>query len=167
MPNKCFKCGEPGHRLSNCHSKNLNLVEAEVGEAEVNDIEDEDDEESLELEVDKGELLNCIVQKKLLVSKFEKDNQHNKIFRTHGTINDKACNVIIDSGSNENIVSKAWVDLMGLSTKKHPATYRIGWIKKGTEMGVIKGCRVPFAIGKIYKSDVVFDVVDINGAIFY
>ena len=117
MPSKCFKCGEPGHRSNDCHFKNLNLVEAEVGEAEVNDIEDESDEEALGLEVDEGELLNCIVQKILLVPKFEEDNQCNKIFRTRGTINDKVCNVIIDNGSSENIVSKALVDVMGLSTE--------------------------------------------------
>lgn len=40
--------------------------------------------------------------------------------------------MIIDS-SSKNIVFKALVDEMGLSMKKHPAPYRIRWIKKGTK----------------------------------
>ncbi|KAH9753570.1 hypothetical protein KPL71_015115 [Citrus sinensis] len=103
-------------------NKQKTWPEAEVGEAEVNDIEDESDEEALGLEVDEGELLNCIVQKILLVPKFEEDNQCNKIFRTRGTINDKVCNVIIDNGSSENIVSKALVDW-----------YHQIWIRPGDE----------------------------------
>ena len=75
-----LKCREPRHRSSDCSYKNLNLVEAEVGEAEVNNVNDGDDGEALELEAYEGELLNCIVQKILLVLKFEEDNQHNKIF---------------------------------------------------------------------------------------
>lgn len=38
----------------------------------MNDVGDEDDKEVLELEANEGELLNCIVQKILLASKFEK-----------------------------------------------------------------------------------------------
>ena len=139
MPNKCFKCGEPGHRSSGCCFKNLNLVEAEASEEEVNDVEDIYDEEVLELKADDGELLNYIVQKNLLALKFEDDNQHNKI-----------------------IISKALVDVIRFSTEKHPSPYRIGWIKKGTEMRVIEVCRVPFSIGKIYKRDVMCDVVDMD-----
>ena len=86
----------------------------------MNEVEDEGDEEALELKTDEGELLNCIVQKILLALKFEEDNHRNKNFRIRGTINDKVCNVIIDSGSSENIVSKALVDVIGLSIEKHP-----------------------------------------------
>lgn len=75
------------------------------------------------MEVGEGKLLNCIMQKILLAPKFEKDNQRNKIFRTCGNINNKVCNMIIDSGSNEKIVLKMLVDVMGLSMEKHPVPY--------------------------------------------
>lgn len=65
------------------------------------------------------------MQNILLVPKFEKDNQHNKIFITRGTINDKVCNMIIDSGNSKNIVSKALIIVMGLLMEKHPTSYRI------------------------------------------
>lgn len=76
------------------------------------------------------------MQKILLASKFKENIQRNKIFRTRGTINNKLCNMIIDSGGNENIVSKVLVDVIGLSTEIHPILYRIGYIKKGAETRV-------------------------------
>ena len=88
-------------------------------------VEDEDDEQALELEADEGETLNCTAQKILLVPKYEEDNQFNKIFRTRGTINDKMCNMIIDSYSSEKIVPKALVDMMGLSIEKILIPYKI------------------------------------------
>lgn len=60
-----------------------------------------------------------------MAPRFEKDSQRNKIFKTCGTINDKVCNMIIDSESSENIVLKELVDVIRLSTEKHLAPYRI------------------------------------------
>lgn len=126
MLNKCLKCREPRHRSNDCRLKNLNLVKAEAGDAKVNNVvKDMDDEEALELEADDREFLNFILQKIFLALRFEKDSQRNKIFKTRGTINDKVCNMIIDSGSSENIVLKELVDVTRISTEKHLAPYRI------------------------------------------
>lgn len=47
MLNKCLKCGGPRHTSNDCCLKNLNLVEAEAGDAEVNNVvKDGDDEEA-------------------------------------------------------------------------------------------------------------------------
>lgn len=67
-------------------------------------------------------MLSCIVQKILLALKFKEDNQHNKIFRIRGIINDKVCKMIIDSNSSENIVLKMLLDVMGLLIKKKSCT---------------------------------------------
>lgn len=58
---KCLKCRESGHQLSDCHIKNLNLVEAKVDGIEVNVAKDRDDKWALELEVDEGYMVNCNV----------------------------------------------------------------------------------------------------------
>lgn len=90
----------------------------------------------MELEADEGETLNCTAQKNLLVLKYEEDNQFNKIFRTCGTINDKMCNMIIESCSSEKTISKALFDMVGLSIEKkikNLILYRIWWIKKRTK----------------------------------
>ncbi|KAJ4728607.1 RNA-directed DNA polymerase [Melia azedarach] len=129
--------------------------------------EDEDDyyDDGEEVDVvdgDEGEAVCCIVQKLLLTPKREEETQRNKIFRTRGTIKNKVCKVIIDSGSSENIVSKALVNALNLPIEKHPSPYKIGWIKKGTETHVTEVCKLPFSIDKFYKTDVLCDVVDMD-----
>ena len=70
--------------------------------------------------------------------------------------------MIIDSSNSENIVSKALVNALNLPTEKHPSPYKIGWIKKETEARVTEVCKLPFSIGKFYKTDVLCDVVNMD-----
>lgn len=48
------------------------------------------------------------------------------------TVKGKMCDVIIDSGSCENVVSKALVKALQLSTVAHTSPYKIGCIEKDT-----------------------------------
>lgn len=52
------------------------------------------------------------------------------IFKICDSINNKVFNMIIDSGSSKNIVSKALINIIRLSTQKHVAPYKIWLIKK-------------------------------------
>ncbi|KAL5548134.1 hypothetical protein UlMin_003365 [Ulmus minor] len=91
----------------------------------------------------------------------EKDLQRHNIFKTRCTVSQRVCDLIIDSGSSENIVSKTMVDKLKLSTQLHPSPYRIGCIKDVGETKVTEQCRIPFSIGK-YKDEVLCDVVDMD-----
>jgi hypothetical protein len=55
-------------------------------------------------EGDEGEFVNCIIQRVLFALKLEEPTQRHNIFKTRCTINQKVCNLIINSGSCENIV---------------------------------------------------------------
>lgn len=44
----------------------------------------------------------------------------------------KVCEVIVDSGSWENVVSKKLVKAISLSIEHYPKPYKVGWIKKGS-----------------------------------
>ena len=103
-----------------------------------------------------------MIQRLLLTPRVEYGDLRNEIFRARCTISKRVCDLIIDSGSVENIASKSSVTKLGLKTEKHPSLYKIGWIKKGTETLVTQQCRVTFSMGKCYVDEVVCDVVAID-----
>ena len=66
----------------------------------------------------------------------------------------KVCQVIIDSGNCENMVSKEMVDKLKLCCETHPHPYRITWFKKGNESIINKRCLIKFSISKTCKDEV-------------
>ena len=84
------------------------------------------------------------------------------IFRTRCTSGGKVCQIIIDGGSCENMVSREMVEKLGLQCEKHPHPYRIAWFKKGNEVTIDKRCLVKFTIGKFYKDEIWCDVIPMD-----
>ncbi|KAH9311555.1 hypothetical protein KI387_026590, partial [Taxus chinensis] len=139
-----------GHRAFECphtytHDKRqgdaprVNLVEAEQVE----------DEQDLEIPPDVGETL--MIKRMMIAPRKEVKGDawlRTNIFRTRCTSGGKVCNVIIDGGSCENMVSNEMVDKLGLHCEKNPNPYRIAWFKKGNEVTVDKRCLISFSIGK-------------------
>jgi hypothetical protein len=50
------------------------------------------------------------------------------IFHTRMEHNGRALNVIIDNGSDMNVISEAAIERLGLKTEKHLTPYRISWV---------------------------------------
>ena len=65
------------------------------------------------------------------------EEQRHNLFHSRCTIGDKACQLVIDSGSCENVVAEV-VKKLALKTEQHPTPYRLEWLKKGTEVIVSK-----------------------------
>ncbi|KAG5531974.1 hypothetical protein RHGRI_026552 [Rhododendron griersonianum] len=167
---KCYRCNQPGHRSNTCpNRRQANLVNAteddpaDFGNEGSDDYGDQNDNEEVEvIEGDHGDRVVCVVQRLLYAPKHESDLQRHNIFRISCTINDKVCDVIIDSGSSENIVSRALVNKLQLRTKPHPSPYKIGCIKRGAEIKVTEVCCIPLSIGKSYRDAITCDVVDMD-----
>ena len=87
--------------------------------------------------------------------------QHHKLFRTRCTVNGSFCDLIIDSGSQEYIISKDVVERLQLKIKTHPNPYAIGWIKEVGGIWVHERYKLSFFIGK-YNDEVYCDVVDMD-----
>ena len=79
-----------------------------------------DEHEEGELEVDEGESLR--IRRAMYTPKVKTDERwlRTKIFRMRCTSGGKVCNVIIDSGSCKNMVSKEMVEKLNLKCEKDP-----------------------------------------------
>ncbi|KAH7682941.1 Zinc finger CCHC-type protein [Dioscorea alata] len=149
---KCFKCQGYGHIAADCpNRKIISLVEEEI---------EEGSNEDEVVHADEGELLVCL---SLNVQLLQEDDwlRHN-IFHTRCTCRGKVCDVIIDGGSFENVISSDMVDKLQLKTKDHPHPYRLTWLEKKKEIKVSKRYLVQFSISGKYKDEVMCDVVPMN-----
>lgn len=168
---KCFKCQVFGHIASDCpNRKTITIIKGEIHEAS----EEEDIHEALEQE-EMGEpiydeepvLADCgeslVVRRSLHTTTVKEEPwlRHN-IFHTRCTSHGKVCDVIIDSGSCENVVSNYMVEKLKLPTKEHPHPYKLQWLNKGNEVRVSKRCLVSFSIGQKYKDNVWCDVIPMD-----
>ncbi|WRX11629.1 Retrotransposon gag domain - like 10 [Theobroma cacao] len=154
-------------RAPNVNKKIISLVEEEVMEEpsleEVNDeLEIFNNEEIEEVSADHGEAL--VVRRNLNTAMMTEDEswlRHN-IFHTRCTSQGKVCNVIIDSGSCENVIANYMVEKLKLQTEVHPHPYKLQWLRKGNEVKVTKRCCVQFSIGNKYEDEVWCDVIPMD-----
>nr|GEV63911.1 reverse transcriptase domain-containing protein [Tanacetum cinerariifolium] len=72
---------------------------------------------------------------------------------------ENVCNMIIDGGRCENVVSTHKVQKLGLKEEDHPKPLQLTWLKKGNVIKVSKRCFVQFSIGRKYKEDVWCEVI--------
>ena len=71
-----------------------------------------------------------MVRKLILSPKCGDKTQRHKLCRTRCIVQGSLCDLIIDSGGQENIVSKDVVERLQLEAETHPSPYAIGWIKE-------------------------------------
>ena len=84
--------------------------------------------------------------------------QRKTLFRTVCKVQGKCCQLVIDSGNSNNLVSTEVVEKFKLKTMKHPTPYKVAWLQKGHQLIVNEQCEVELHLGK-YKDKVVCDVI--------
>ncbi|XP_020703108.1 uncharacterized protein LOC110114534 [Dendrobium catenatum] len=104
----------------------------------------------------------CILEKLLLSPRQMSPTKRNAIFKTKCTISGKVCDLLIDSGCTENIISQSAVNSLKLKTTKNPTPYKIIWVKRGVEVPVSEMCIVNFSNGKHYNCEVLCDNIDMD-----
>lgn len=57
--------------------------------------------------------------------------QRKYLFKTTCMEQGKVCKVVIDSGSNDNLVAIEIVEKLKLKRIPHPTPYKVSWINKG------------------------------------
>ena len=113
---------------------------------------------------DKEEGLALVMKKTLLAPKQQEQEDwlRSNIFHTTCNISGRICNLVIDGGSYENVVSEKVVDKLGLKTVDHPHPYKLTWLKKGNNIRIFKRCMVSFSIRKKFQDSVFCDVVKMD-----
>ena len=152
---KCFKCGEPSHKSSDCRKtmgeRNRALLMEEIDENVCFDMPPTYDQplnEEIGGDCDEEEGMALMLKKTLLVPKQESEEDwlRTNIFYTTCSVDGRVCNMIIDGGSCENVVSQEVVDKLKLPTQEHANPYKLSWFKKRNEVRVTKRCLVSFSI---------------------
>lgn len=145
---KCNRCGQHGHLSNNYQTrKQVNVVEhLDVDGTPLEEIFiSPEDVLVAEDSVDDTGHLTEVIQRLMLTTPSPNDTtQRHNIFRAKCHISHNIFDVIIDSGSCENIISKEIVQRQQLPTHTHPAPYKLGWIKSGGELQVTEQCLVSF-----------------------
>nr|KYP34011.1 hypothetical protein KK1_045081 [Cajanus cajan] len=85
-------------------------------------------------------------------------SQRENIFHTRCKISDKACSLIVDSGSCCNCCSTRLVEKLELTPIPHPKPYQLHWLNEDGDIIVDKQVKVKFSIGN-YEDQVVCDIV--------
>ncbi|PKU68079.1 hypothetical protein MA16_Dca027392 [Dendrobium catenatum] len=157
---KCFKCQGFGYIASNCPNRRVVTLieEPEAEESNLNHLAENTVTEPVHMSVDDGKLL--VLQQTLNIHKGESWLRHS-IFRIRCTVKDRVCNMIIDSGSCENVVAAVMVNKLQLATTEHPKPYALSWIQRNVEVQADKRCQVDFSIGH-FRDKVQCDVVPMD-----
>nr|KYP54067.1 hypothetical protein KK1_000234 [Cajanus cajan] len=164
---KCFKCLGRCHIASQCHNKKVMILrgqdiyssqdEATTSSSSSEDKEEASEEETCEVTYPyNGELL--MMRRVLNNQPSDTQSQRENIFHTRCNISNKACSLIVDSGSWCNCCSTRMVEKLGLITTPHPKPYQLHWLNYDGDMVVNQQVEVEFSIGN-YQDKVKCDVV--------
>ena len=87
--------------------------------------------------------------------------QRENVFITKCKVNVDVYDLIIDSGSEANVVSVDLLKQLKLKTTRHLHPYKLSWLDISKNTGVRKQCVDSFSIGT-YNDEVLCDVIPID-----
>ncbi|KAL9666494.1 hypothetical protein QQ045_000828 [Rhodiola kirilowii] len=149
-----YRCGGHGHRSNVCPSQRTVAILEEEKPYE------QDEYEGVKFAEKLTKVVNIVLQRVLLTMPDE--GQRKNLLKSHYSILNKVCNLIVDNGSAENPISQKLVDHLKLPTEPHENPYALGWVSKGSQVCVTRTCKVPISIEKHYREEVPCDVLDMD-----
>lgn len=160
----CYHCNGRAHKSNVCPTRRVvAIAEERVKEEKKRKGYLVENNEYADVEFAREEFderVNFMLQRILLASKDE--GQRTNMVKTHCSIKNKVCNLIVDNGSIENLVSQNSVDYLKLSIELHEKPHTLGWVNNGSKLRVTLPSRVPISIGKHYREDAIYDIIDMD-----
>lgn len=153
---RCFKCQGRGHIASECpNAKALTLMQHQEANREEEMYEFIPQDDTLDedaLPESEDNLLIGVVRRVLHAELTPEFEQRENLFHTRCRVQEKSCNVIIDSGSCTNVASSDMVNKLNLTTRDHPKPYKLNWLNDSAGLRVKKQALVTFTIGNYTDS---------------
>lgn len=87
---------------------------------------DSDDQFEDEAPPDEGYHLSCLIHRNCHTPRNPSPSQRTNLFQTRGTIRGKVCDIIVDNGSTDNLISAKTIKKLGLETLPNPTPYSVG-----------------------------------------
>jgi hypothetical protein len=84
-----------------------------------------------------------------------------RLFHSQMWVKGTPLHVIVDSGSQKNLISAEVVKQLGLSTTPHPQPYNIDWLRQGQDLRISQQCRLSYDI-QPFKDEVLCDVAPLD-----
>lgn len=103
-----------------------------------------------------------VLTRVMTTQKLEEEWRRRSIFRTRGLCEGKVCNLILDGGRTNNIISKEALEKLKPPSEKHPNPYSISWFQKGNEVPVTSPCLVKFTMGKLCDDEAWCNIVPMD-----
>nr|KYP40889.1 Transposon Ty3-I Gag-Pol polyprotein [Cajanus cajan] len=152
---KCFKCLGRSHIASECPNKKVMILRGqdiysshdESSSTTSSDSETSEEDHQVERAYPyDGQLLMI---RRLLGSQPNESHisQRENIFHIRCKIFDKACSLIVDSGSCCNCCSTRLIEKLDLTPIPHPKPYQLHWLNEDGDIIVDKQMKVKFSIG--------------------
>lgn len=63
------------------------------------------------------------------MARTEEDIRYKQLFCVHGKLNEIEGTIMVDSGSQENVISEKFVKNHSISNSKHPKPYQMSWLQ--------------------------------------
>lgn len=112
--------------------------------------------------LERSKLPVCVIRWVLTGQKKEDpigdDWLRNNIFHTRVEHKGKSLNLIIDNGSEMNLISQEIVHKLKLPVEKHPQPYKLSWVDD-TSISVRHQCLITFSLGQHYVDYLHCDVI--------
>eukprot|EP00253_Pinus_taeda_P007656 PITA_07656 len=124
---RCYRCNKLGHRAFEC----LESADIKQRNAIVAPVEEEVPVARITEEVDTPESGESLVLNKVLIKlakELTEPPQRKTLFKTVCKVQGKCCQMIINSGSTDNLVSTEVVEKLKLNTRRHPTPYKVSWL---------------------------------------
>ncbi|XP_057835307.2 uncharacterized protein LOC131045734 [Cryptomeria japonica] len=159
---RCYYCNQLGHHAGRCPEKKNNNNQGERRAQLVQEDKQENSAGARDLELEEGV---CLMMRQIFlqVPQNQEPPQRKNLFRTKIKCHGKVCNLLIDSGSTENLVSNEMVQKLNLPRQPHPFPYHVSWLTKGQQTLVTEQAWVEFSISD-FKDKVLCDIVEMDAS---